>query len=447
MPGAYSVHRFPARGGTVLDQQVTEADTLALVPTERLEADVQTDAAMLAAAMCEWLLKIAELDRRRAWESWDCRSMAHWLSWKCALSMRTGREHVRVARDLERLPRVLAEFSAGRLSYSKVRVLSRMIIEPESEAELVEIALATTASQLDFLAAGCRQVRRANDPEREQWNHDERRLSYVLGEDGNGSVRIRGPVDLIAEFVAAVMAEVAAESANDGDGMQARRFDAAIAIARRSLAPNPATVPATTIVVRVDGNASGEVDDDAPAWAHGLPISRAAYERFRCDAAVAVERARDDGSVERTPTVEAIPRRIRRAVLRRDLGTCRWPGCGSRASIHVHHIIWRSRFGPNATENLVSLCHYHHRAIHHRGWEIRGNANGPLQFVDSRGRVADERTDRRAPILEKALERAQADRGYVAGPETIATALGDRLDRAWTIGVICHNEEIRQRRN
>jgi hypothetical protein len=435
----------------VLDQDMLYQDTavggaLASVPTERLEADVQTGAAMLAAATCEWLLKIAELDRRGAWASWECRSMAHWLSWKCALSMRTGREHVRIARDLERLPRVLAEFSAGRLSYSKVRALSRLIVAPQSEDDLVEIALSATAGQLDFLAAGCRRVRRNNDPERERRIHEERRLSLVLDGDGSGRVSLRGPSDLIAEFMAAVDAGVAAESANDGEGIEARRFDAAIALGRRYLVPNPEAVPAATIVVRVEGTGSGEVDDDAPVRAHGLAISRAAYERMRCDAAMAVERALDDGSIERTRTVDAIPRRIRRAVLKRDLGTCRWPGCGSRASIHVHHIVWRSRFGPNAIENLVSLCHYHHRAIHQRGWEIHGNANGPLQFVDWQGRVADERTDRRAPILERALERAQTASGYRPGPATIATALGDRLDRTWAIGAICHNEEILQRR-
>jgi hypothetical protein len=419
---------------------------LALVPTERLEADVQTGAAMLAAATCEWLLKIAELDRRGTWASWECRSMAHWLSWKCALSVRTGRDHVRIARDLERLPRVLAEFAAGRLSYSKVRALCRLIVAPESEADLVEIALAATASQLDFLAASCRRIRRNNDPERERRIHDERRLSVVLDEDGSGRVSLRGPSDLIAEFMAAVDAGVAAESANDGEGIEARRFDAAIAIGRRYLVPNPAAVPATTILVRVDGTASDQVDEDAPVRAHGLPISRAAWERLRCDAAIAVERTLHDGSVERTRTVDAIPRRVRRAVLRRDLGTCRWPGCGSRASIHVHHIVWRSRFGPNAIENLVSLCHYHHRAIHQRGWKIEGNANGPLRFIDYRGRVADEHTDRRAPILERTLERAQAAGGNRPGPSTITTALGDRLNRTWAVGAICHNEEVRQRR-
>jgi hypothetical protein len=78
---------------------------------------------------------------------------------------------------------------------------------------------------------------------------------------------------------------------------------------------------------------------------------------------------------------------------------------------------------------------------------IVGNANGALQFVDSRGRNADERTGRRAPILQGALARTQAASGFAPDPSTIATALGDRLEREWAIGVICDNEQAFHRRN
>ncbi|HEY5011629.1 MAG TPA: DUF222 domain-containing protein, partial [Acidimicrobiia bacterium] len=254
----------------MLDQRVD--DSLATTATERLEADVQTGAASLAAATCEWLLRIAELDRREAWASWECRSMAHWLSWKCAVSIRTGREHVRVARDLERLPRVRAEFSAGRLSYSKVRALSRLVTEPELEADLVELALAATASQLDTIAAGCARVRRNNDPEREQVNHDERGLSVVLDDDGRGTLTMRGPVDLVAEFMVAISAAVGNESANDGEDIACRRFDAALAIARRYIEPAPDALVPTTVVVRAEGSTAGDSDDDAPATVHRMPI-------------------------------------------------------------------------------------------------------------------------------------------------------------------------------
>ena len=47
--------------------------------TERLEAEITTLAAHLTAAMCRWLLLVGEYDRRRAYEHWECLSMAQWL--------------------------------------------------------------------------------------------------------------------------------------------------------------------------------------------------------------------------------------------------------------------------------------------------------------------------------------------------------------------------------
>src|SRR5260370_861736 len=62
-------------------------------------------------------------------------SCAAWLSWKCQMSAGAAREHVRVARALRDLPVIRAEFGAGRLSYAKVRALTR-IATPENEAGL-----------------------------------------------------------------------------------------------------------------------------------------------------------------------------------------------------------------------------------------------------------------------------------------------------------------------
>jgi Domain of unknown function (DUF222) len=120
----------------------------ALVSTERLEAEACTLAGQLAAATCRFLLIVAELDRREAWRGWGCASMAQWLSWKCGLGIVAGRQQVRVARALERLPAITAAFGEGRLSYSKVRALVR-VATPASESTLVAFALVATAAQLD----------------------------------------------------------------------------------------------------------------------------------------------------------------------------------------------------------------------------------------------------------------------------------------------------------
>ncbi|HEX3491300.1 MAG TPA: DUF222 domain-containing protein, partial [Streptosporangiaceae bacterium] len=96
------------------------------VPLERLEAQICELAGHLTAATCRFLVMVGDFDARRGWESWDLPSCSAWLSWKCQLSLGTAREQVRVARALRDLPVIRGQFAAGRLSYAKVRALTRI---------------------------------------------------------------------------------------------------------------------------------------------------------------------------------------------------------------------------------------------------------------------------------------------------------------------------------
>jgi len=59
-------------------------------------------------------------------------------------------------------------------------------------------------------------------------------------------------------------------------------------------------------------------------------------------------------------------RRLRRAVLHRDQGRCRYPGC-DRTHGEVHHVI-PFPAGKTVLANLVFLCDYHHHVLHKPGW-------------------------------------------------------------------------------
>ncbi len=55
----------------------------------------------------------------------------------------------------------------------------------------------------------------------------------------------------------------------------------------------------------------------------------------------------------------------------RDNG-CVFPGCNRPHSwCQAHHVIHWSQGGPTDSDNLVMLCHKHHRTIHDDGWDIR----------------------------------------------------------------------------
>ncbi len=65
----------------------------------------------------------------------------------------------------------------------------------------------------------------------------------------------------------------------------------------------------------------------------------------------------------------------------RDGWRCQVPGCGSRAHLHAHHVIYRSRNGPDEGWNLVSVCRSCHEMIHSGCITVRGRAPDGLEWA------------------------------------------------------------------
>src|SRR5580693_1319514 len=192
---------------------------LAPVPLERLEAQICELAGHLAAATCRFLVLLADFDARRGWTSWDMNSCAEWLSWKCQMSSGTAREHVRVARALRDLPVIRGEFGAGRLSYAKVRALTR-IAAPGTEAGLAEIAGPMTGNQLERFARAHRQVSSADDGAARV----RRRLAWRFEEDGSLAGTFRLPPlagAVLLKALRAACADLAGLSAGPPAGVSA----------------------------------------------------------------------------------------------------------------------------------------------------------------------------------------------------------------------------------
>ena len=174
--------------GTISVTEPGPGPDLASVPLERLEAQICELAGHLAAATCRFLILLGDFDARRGWADWEMTSCAAWLSWKCQMSSGTAREHVRVARALRDLPVTRTEFGAGRLSYAKVRALTR-IATPATEADLAELAGPMTANQLERFARAHRQVSSVDDAAARV----RRRLAWRIEEDGSLSGTFRLP--------------------------------------------------------------------------------------------------------------------------------------------------------------------------------------------------------------------------------------------------------------
>jgi HNH endonuclease/Domain of unknown function (DUF222) len=82
------------------------------------------------------------------------------------------------------------------------------------------------------------------------------------------------------------------------------------------------------------------------------------------------------------------------ALVARDRG-CAFPGCTRPSEWCIaHHIVHWADGGRTDLDNLVLLCGYHHRVVHHGGWQVIMAADRRPQFLPP-PRVDPDQTPRR----------------------------------------------------
>jgi hypothetical protein len=354
-----------------------------------LAREITSGAVRLAAATAAWLRLVEEFDRREGWHAYGILSCAHWLAWQCGMSPGTAREHVRVARALTTLPAVTAAFAQGRLSYSKVRALTR-IAESDTETSLLEFAIEATASQTERMV---RQWRRSDAVDRDTVE-SKRRFDHWWDDDGMLVLRMRLDAEEGAQLLTAI--DSLAERAARRERAVAKRAAAGnplaetddeldeVALAReRTTARRCAAVaqlaqavdhvgrgagdpPRREVVVHVDAAVMADDAAAGRAYIEGGPALHAAQaRRMICEATVVtmLERGHEVLGVGRGRRLAT--RAQRRALLRRD-GGCARPGCPeSRLErLHAHHMRHWLYGGRTDLPNLVLLCDMDHGVVH-----------------------------------------------------------------------------------
>ncbi|HWN84463.1 MAG TPA: DUF222 domain-containing protein, partial [Vicinamibacterales bacterium] len=151
-----------------LDRDRRERSTLQpSSPVEHLGEAIAQLAQRLHAATYELLVMLRAFDEQAGWNN-GFLSCAHWLSWRTGIDLGAAREKVRVAKALERLPRLSGAMQRGEISYAKARALSR-IATPENEPRLLDLAYTGTAGHVERVVRAWRQcdrVEEARDTER-----------------------------------------------------------------------------------------------------------------------------------------------------------------------------------------------------------------------------------------------------------------------------------------
>jgi hypothetical protein len=396
---------------SVMTTNEQRADPAGL-PLAALEAELATLAAHLYAGTCRWLELVAELDRRSGWVAAGMRSCAEWLAWRCALSPRSARDHVRVARSLEELPLTHASFARGELSYAKVRALTR-VATAENEEELLELARLCTASQLERSVRAYRRVT-IEEARRQQ---EQAELSVFWNADGALEIHGRlAPEDgaLLLRALECVRDTMWRGSAEPRPGRQASYAEALVVVADAALAHEgdsrsggeryQIVVHADHAVLEHDGEGGCELED-------GSALAPETARRLACDSSI----------VRGGRRARTIPPALRRALRTRDRG-CRFPGCENHRFVDAHHFRHWAHGGETTLENLVLLCRRHHRAVHEGGYR-----------VDATGRFFAPWGDELVPVpsLPRGDPAALADRRI--GTNTCEHGSGERMDLAETV--------------
>ena len=160
------------------------------------------------------------------------------------------------------------------------------------------------------------------------------------------------------------------------------------AVAAGSVALDAGTISATDRTVPhatpcATGTASGAVIEQDV----GLFLSTAAARRIACDAGRVFLYHAPDGSVlDVGRRIRTIPTPLRRALEGRDRQRCQFPGCQNRRC-DAHHLVHWADGGATRLGNLVSLCRFHHRAVHEEGFQVIGTGDGRFEFRRPDGAV------------------------------------------------------------
>ena len=421
---------------------------LSAISTDELESMISRLSADLNAATYRQLVMIAEFDRRRGWGDDGVRSCAHWLNWRIGISLGAAREKLRVAHGLAKLPKTCEAFASGKLSYSKARAITR-VGNIHNEECLLSYARYGTASQLDktvnlyrrqFDSAGqpmvgYHQADLPPDPEADpsqmsdserfnienqgaMHNDDYRELTSYWDEHGCFVIRARltaeqgalvqKAIDAAAESIKA--AEPSVDSAShaleaekpdldtgrlDIQRQASRRADAFVLMAEALLRDTKVacnTDDRYQVVVHVDSNVLSkqefEKQDGSPDCfinhQVGLPVETARRLSCSCKIVTALTDNGEPLSIGRSS--RAITTAIKRALNIRDR-FCVFPGCDCHLHLEAHHIVHWANGGITSLDNLINVCHWHHKLLHEGQYSVERLKDGQLLFRRPDGRL------------------------------------------------------------
>jgi hypothetical protein len=267
------------------------------------------------------------------------------------------------------------------------------------------IAECGTAAHVEKLVRAYRRCQEAEELSREARQKQSRSVSFRYDDDGSLILKCRLPAEAGALVMKALelateklpadarpASDVPAGTPVERVPFSMRRADALALVVESFVAHEVLECHGTDrhqIVVHVAEETLRERTAGCCEFEHGPSIAAETARRFACDASIVNLVENEDGEPlnlgRKTRTISAPLRRLLNA---RDKG-CRFPGCANSHYIDAHHVVHWANGGETRPSNLVSLCRFHHRAVHEGGIRIEILDDGALRFVKPNGVALD----------------------------------------------------------
>lgn len=300
-----------------------------------------------------------------------------------------------MAYKLDELPELHGAFSRGELSYSKVRAVTR-VATPEDEGKWLEIALCSTAAQLEKIVRSCRRANRVDELAQEEARQQARYLNTYF--DDAGMLVVDGRLSpeagaVVQKALEAAFQELRGEQQGAAVDDEAKanfvqlRADALERLAERALGNGEPKSSADHRLVVIHVDAEALVDPAASGRSEledGPAVSAETARRICCDASLVAMVHGADGKVLGVGRKSrVINTSLRRALKERD-GGCQYPGCAARyvEGHHVRH--WLDR-GETELENLTQICKRHHSLLHEGRYSVSLDDKGVATFFAPNG--------------------------------------------------------------
>ena len=431
----------------------------------RLGDNITELAAHLDAGTYQLLTLIGEFDENGGWHGPGIHSCAHWLNWKCGMSIGPARERVRVARALPGLPKISAAFRQGKVSYSKVRAMTR-VATPNNEEALLQVAEGGTASHVETQVRLYRKTKRIEALQDENLRHAHRGLNFYVDDDGSWIFKGRFTAEQGALLKSALEAagdqlfdeqqqvpdEVSAETSRSQpidrltpEPIDQVRADALARIVESFMAGvkhDQSGGDRYMVNIHTDIETLKEDGTGAESEIEGRgPVPAETSRRLACDCSVVHWHENKNGeplSIGRK--TRSIPPAIRRALKRRDHG-CRFPGCTCNRFVDAHHIQHWADGGETSMDNLVLLCRRHHRLVHEAGYGVHVAADKAIKFTLPDGKIIPLGPDTcfRGNVI--AIKDINRTNDLKITPNTsIPQWYGDKMDHVMAVDMLLASE-------